>query len=967
MQNFKLKKNGEFLRFYPEMNPKNLVFLLVASLQIWSIAALTNNADLTVLKAVMDMWENPPPSWEGTDPCGDQWDGIKCINSRVTSITLSSMGLKGQLSGDITNLPELLILDLSYNKDLRGPLPASIGNLKKLRNLILLGCSFSGPIPSSIGSLQQLLFLSLNSNGFSGPIPPSIGNLSELYWLDLADNKLDGSIPVSTGTTPGLDMLVKTKHFHLGKNQLSGEIPPKLFSSDMTLLHVLFDDNKLTGSIPSTLGLVQTLEVIRFDRNSLTGPVPSNLNNLTSVSELFLSNNGLTGPLPNLTGMSFLSYLDMSNNSFDASDFPPWTSTLQSLTTLILEGTQLQGQIPSSFFSLANLQNVVLSNNRLNGTLDIGTVNSGQLQLIDLQSNFISDYTPQPGQNQVYVILVNNPVCQETGVKASFCTDLRPNSSYVTLPNNCVPVPCGSNKISSPNCNCAYPYTGVLVFRAPSFSDLGNINVYVSLQKDLMDSFKSNQLPVDSVSLSNPRKDSSEYLDLNLQVFPSEKDNFNRTVISEIGFLLSNQTFKPPDFFGPYYFIADAYQYFAGSNNSSNTGIIIGAVVGGSALVLLLLLAGLYAYRQKKRAERATELNNPFANWDSTKSNGAGVPQLKGARLFSFEELRKYTNNFSEANDIGSGGYGKVYRGTLPNGELIAIKRAQQESMQGGLEFKTEIELLSRVHHKNLVSLLGFCFDRGEQMLVYEFVPNGSLSDSLSGKSGIRLDWVRRLKIALGAARGLVYLHELANPPIIHRDIKTNNILLDERLNAKVADFGLSKPMSDTEKGHITTQVKGTLGYLDPEYYMTQQLTEKSDVYSFGVVMLELLTGRKPIERGKYIVREVRMAMDRTKDLYNLHELLDPGIGLETTLKGLDKFVDLAMECVKESGADRPMMGDVVKEIETILQLAGLNPNAESASTSASYEEAGKGSTHPYNKESFYYSGAFPPSKLEPK
>nr|XP_016434361.1 PREDICTED: probable leucine-rich repeat receptor-like protein kinase At5g49770 [Nicotiana tabacum] len=151
------------------------------------------------------------------------------------------------------------------------------------------------------------------------------------------------------------------------------------------------------------------------------------------------------------------------------------------------------------------------------------------------------------------------------------------------------------------------------------------------------------------------------------------------------------------------------------------------------------------------------------------------------------------TNNFSETNDIGSGGYGKVYRGTLPNGHLVAVKRALQGSMQGALEFKTEIELLSRVHHKNVVGLVGFCFDQAEQMLVYEYIPSGTLKDGLSGKTGIRLDWMRRLKIALGAARGLQYLHDLVNPPIIHRDIKSNNILLDERLNAKVADFGLSK------------------------------------------------------------------------------------------------------------------------------------------------------------------------------
>ncbi|KAF2317300.1 hypothetical protein GH714_019757 [Hevea brasiliensis] len=863
---------------------------------------------VAAVKALKGMWENTPPSWEGQDPCGDQWDGIKCINSRVNSIQLSSMGLKGQLSVYISDLQELQTIDLSYNKDLGGPLPTSIGSLKKLENLIMVGCGFFGPIPDSIGSLQQLVFLSLNSNKFSGQIPPSIGNLSQLFWLDLTDNKLEGPIPISTGTTPGLDMLIKTKHFHLGKNQLSGRIPPELFRPDMHLIHVLFDSNKLTGSIPSTLGLVQTLEVVRLDRNSLTGPVPSNLNNLTNVTGLSLSNNRLSGPLPNLTGMNILSYLDMSNNSFDASDFPPWISTLQSLTTLVMENTQLQGQIPTRFFSLPYLQTVDLSNNTLNGTLDIGTSYRDRLQLIDLRNNLIAEYSPIPGQKQVEVILVNNLVCKETGVSADYCTIPRPNSSNVSLPNNCEPIPCRSNQISSPKCKCAYPYTGLLVFIAPSFSVLDNKTNYILLVQQLMDSFSSKQLPVDSVSISNQRKDPFSYLELKLEVFPSNQDHFNRSVISQIAFVLSNANFNPTKPFGPYFFHGDSYQYFAGeatgSNNSLNTGIIIGAVAGGSALVLLLLLAGVYAYHQKKRAERATEQNNPFAHWDSTKSSGAGVPQLKGARCFSFEELKKYTSNFSEANNIGSGGYGKVYRGILPSGKLIAIKRAQQISLQGGLEFKTEIELLSRVHHKNLVSLLGFCFDQGEQMLIYEFVPNGSLRDSLSGKSGTRLDWIRRLKIALGSARGLAYLHELANPPIIHRDIKTTNILLDECLNAKVADFGLSKLMGDTEKGHVTTQVKGTM----------------------------------------------------------------VSIGLETTLKGLNKFVDLALECVKESGADRPKMGEVVKEIEDILQLAGLNPNNESASTSASYEEAAKGSpSHPYSKDSFDYSGAFPPSKIEPQ
>nr|GEW99584.1 probable leucine-rich repeat receptor-like protein kinase At5g49770 [Tanacetum cinerariifolium] len=310
-----------------------------------------------------------------------------------------------------------------------------------------------------------------------------------------------------------------------------------------------------------------------------------------------------------------------------------------------------------------------------------------------------------------------------------------------------------------------------------------------------------------------------------------------------------------------------------------------------------------------------------------------------------------------------------VYKGSLPKGQLIAIKRAQQGSTQGGLEFKTEIELLSRVHHKNVVGLIGFCFDQGEQMLVYEYIVNGTLKDSLSGRSGIRLDWMRRLKIALGAARGIQYLHDLADPPIIHRDIKTNNILLDQRLVAKVADFGLSKPLSDANRTHVTTQVKGTMGYMDPEYYMTQQLTEKSDVYSYGVVMLELITARNPIEKGKYIVREVRQAMNKEKELYDLHEILDPTIGLSSQLKGLERFVDLSLMCVEEVGEKRPRMSEVVKELESIMALVGLNPGTESSSsTSASYEVPGNDYSHPYSNDSlFAYSGGFLPPKLHPK
>jgi Leucine-rich repeat (LRR) protein len=306
------------------------VLILLSLLFILSMPAASG------LNGLAGSWGSAPSNWAGNDPCGDKWIGIICTGNRVTSIRLSSFGLSGTLSGDIQSLSELQYLDLSYNKNLNGPLPSTIGTLSKLQNLILVGCGFTGEIPKEIGQLSNLIFLSLNSNKFTGSIPPSLGGLSKLYWFDLADNQLTGGLPISNATSPGLDNLTSTKHFHFGINQLSGSIPSQIFNSNMKLIHLLLDNNKFSGSIPSTLGLLNTLEVLRFDNNAqLTGPVPTNLKNLTKLAEFHLANSNLTGPLPDLTGMSSLSFVDMSNNSFSASDAPSWITTLpSSLTSL---------------------------------------------------------------------------------------------------------------------------------------------------------------------------------------------------------------------------------------------------------------------------------------------------------------------------------------------------------------------------------------------------------------------------------------------------------------------------------------------------------------------------------------------------------------------------------------------------------------------------------------------------------
>jgi len=759
---------------------------------------------------------------------------------------------------------------------------------------------------------------------------------------------------------------------------LSGPIPSQIFSSYMKLIHVLLDNNNFSGSIPPTLGLLSTLEVLRFDNNpQLSGTVPSNINNLTKLAELHLENSKLTGPLPDLTGMSALSFVDMSNNSFNASDVPSWFTTLPSLTSLFLENLKISGQLPQALFSLPAVQTLRLRGNHFNGTLTIGSDFSTQLQLIDLRDNEISSITVGASQYSKTLILVGNPICVP-GSNEKYCVEpgqSNPTAAPYSTARNCsaLPTPCLSNQLLSPTCICAVPYRGTLFFRSPSFSDLTSPTNFVTLEQDMKTKFEKLNVPVDSIAIHDPFFDSNNNLQMSLELFPSGKVQFSEQDISDIGFMLSNQTYKPPGTFGPYYFIGQQYSFAndlavpSQSKKTNRLPLIIGASAGGAVLAVAVVAIAVFIARRKRTPKGTEDRSQSYVSWDMKSTSASTVPQLRGARTFSFEELRKITNNFSEANDIGNGGYGKVYRGTLPSGQLVAVKRSQQGSLQGSLEFRTEIELLSRVHHKNVVSLVGFCLDQDEQILVYEYVPNGTLKESLTGKSGVRLDWRRRLRVVLGAAKGVAYLHELADPPIVHRDIKSSNVLLDERLNAKVSDFGLSKPLGEDGRGQVTTQVKGTMGYLDPEYYMTQQLTEKSDVYSFGVLMLEVATARKPLERGRYIVREVKAALDRSKDLYGLHELLDPALGAApSALAGLEQYVDLALRCVEEAGADRPSMGEAVGEIERMVKMAGA-PGTDSASESMSY--ASRTPRHPYGGDSpFDYSvGGMPSTRVEPK
>lgn len=333
--------------------------------------------------------------------------------------------------------------------------------------------------------------------------------------------------------------------------------------------------------------------------------------------------------------------------------------------------------------------------------------------------------------------------------------------------------------------------------------------------------------------------------------------------------------------------------------------IILGAVGGVLfAVIVTSLLVFLYMRRKRTEVTYSERAGVDMRNWNAA------------ARIFSHKEIKAATNNFKEV--IGRGSFGSVYIGKLPDGKLVAVKVRFDRTQLGADSFINEVHLLSQIRHQNLVSLEGFCHESKQQILVYEYLPGGSLADNLYGANGrrITLSWVRRLKIAVDAAKGLDYLHNGSNPRIIHRDVKCSNILLDMEMNAKVCDFGLSKQVTQADATHVTTVVKGTAGYLDPEYYSTQQLTEKSDVYSFGVVLLELICGREPLSHSG------------TPDSFNLvlwakpylqagaFEIVDESIKGNFDVESMRKAALIASRSVERDAAQRPVMAQVLAELK---------------------------------------------------
>eukprot|EP00252_Welwitschia_mirabilis_P002025 TRINITY_DN11974_c0_g1_i3.p1 TRINITY_DN11974_c0_g1~~TRINITY_DN11974_c0_g1_i3.p1 ORF type:complete len:938 (-),score=164.38 TRINITY_DN11974_c0_g1_i3:191-3004(-) len=879
----------------------HVLFLLALPLFCFSDSTYPLEVDalLRIKARLQDPYGNLK-NWDNTtDPCFN-WSGVICHS-------VETHGYR--------HVRHLQLL----NKNLSGYLAPEIGHLKRLEILDFMWNNISGEIPKEIASITTLRLLLLNGNQLSGPLPPELGDLSELDRIQIDQNNISGPIPKSFAS------LRKAKHFHMNNNSLSGEIPKEL-STLPELIHLLLDNNNLTGELPPELAEIPKLLIMQLDNNNFINEIPSTYANMKRLLKLSLRNCSLQGPVPDFSNMPQLTYLDLSHN--DLTGHIPTKQLSLNITTIDLSHNNLNGSIPSNFSKLQQLQRLSLQDNQLAGSIpsDIGSdikfMSNGKV-LLDYRNNSLGNVTDiallKSLPSNITLRLDSNPICNsESGLDMSrFCSSRNisdeTNGSSSNAYCNTTVCTLPYRQSFGPNCYCVVPLSVGYRLKSPGISFFASYEEM--FKKHLKNALN---LSLDQLVIESYEWQPGPRLAMNLKFLPIANEtvkSFNASEITRIETAFSQWDIPASDLFGPAEWLN--FSFGAGGNDAQHSpllsrgalaGLLVGTIFG---TLLISTFIGIFLFRHY-----AKYLNNPSRKYHARKRN-----KVSGIRDFNFEEMVSATNNFSSYMKIGQGGYGDVYKGILNDGTVVAIKRARAGSLQGEEEFTNELEVLSRLHHRNLVSIVGYCDDQDEQMLVYEYMSNGNLKEHLSGTSDYRpLDFAMRLHLALGAAKGILYLHTEANPPIFHRDIKATNILLDDAFNSRVADFGLSRlapvpSFEDSIPDYVSTVVKGTPGYLDPEYFLTHKLTDKSDVYSFGVVLLELLTGMEPISLGKNLVREVRAASSSGK----VQSMIDPHM-VSYPSHCIEPFIQLALQCAEDETELRPSMAEVVKVLTNIQQ-----------------------------------------------
>ncbi|KAG5025317.1 hypothetical protein AAZX31_08G126300 [Glycine max] len=863
-------------------------------------------------------------------------------------LNMSSNMLEGKLPSNITHLNELQVLDLSSNKivskipedisslqklqalklgrnSLYGAIPASLGNISSLKN-ISFGTNFlTGWIPSELGRLHDLIELDLILNNLNGTVPPAIFNLSSLVNFALASNSFWGEIPQDvghklpklivfnicfnyfTGGIPGsLHNLTNIQVIRMASNHLEGTVPPGLgnlpflkmynigynrivssgvrgldFITSLTnsthLNFLAIDGNMLEGVIPETIGnLSKDLSTLYMGQNRFNGSIPSSIGRLSGLKLLNLSYNSISGEIPQELGqLEELQELSLAGNEISGG-IPSILGNLLKLNLVDLSRNKLVGRIPTSFGNLQNLLYMDLSSNQLNGSIPMEILNLPTLSnVLNLSMNFLSGPIPEVGRL--------------SGVAS---IDFSNNQLYDGIPSSF------SNCLSLEKLSLARNQLSGPIPKA-----LGDVRGLEAL--DLSSNQLSGAIPIELQNLQALKLLNLSYNDLEGAI-PSGGVFQNFSAVNLEG--NKNLCLNFP-----------CVTHGQGRRNV-RLYIIIAIVV---ALILCLTI-GLLIYMKSKKVKVAA----------------AASEQLKPhAPMISYDELRLATEEFSQENLLGVGSFGSVYKGHLSHGATVAVKVLDTLRTGSLKSFFAECEAMKNSRHRNLVKLITSCssidFKNNDFLaLVYEYLCNGSLDDWIKGRrkheKGNGLNLMERLNIALDVACALDYLHNDSEIPVVHCDLKPSNILLDEDMTAKVGDFGLARLLIQRSTSQVsissTRVLRGSIGYIPPEYGWGEKPSAAGDVYSYGIVLLEMFCGKSPTDEcftgGLSIRRWVQSSLkNKTVQVIDPHLLSlifydDPSEGSNVQLSCVDAIVGVGISCTADNPDERIGIREAVRQLK---------------------------------------------------
>ncbi|XVF27584.1 hypothetical protein REPUB_Repub14bG0121100 [Reevesia pubescens] len=860
-------------------------------------------------------------------------------------LDLSQNLLTGELPLTLADLPNLKYLDLTGN-NFSGDFPVSFGRFQKLEVLSLVYNLLDGTIPAFLGNISTLKMLNLSYNPFSpGRIPPELGNLTNLEILWLTECNLVGEIPDSLGR------LKKLTDLDLAINHLVGEIPSSL-TELVSVVQIELYNNSLTGELPRGFSKLTNLRLLDASMNHLTGTIPDELTQLPLESlnlyqnnfegtlppsiadspalyELRLFQNRLTGELPQKLGKnSPLRWLDVSSNQFTG-PIPPSLCEKGNLEEILMIYNSFSGHIPSTLAECRSLYRIRLGFNKLSGEVPAGFWGLPHVYLFELVNN---SFSGQIGKSIGKAANLSMMIISKNEFTGSLPEE-------IGLLDNLIQLSASHNK-----------FNGSLPKRIVELDGLGILDLHGNeLEGELPSGIESlkklNELNLANNGFSGKIPDGIgslsvlNYLDLSsnqltgkipysLQNLKLNQFNLSNNLLSgELPPLFDKEMYKN-SFLGNPGLCGDFRGLCVGRDGDKHKGYVwlLRSIFVLAALVFVVGVVWFYFKYRSYKIARAIDKSK----WT-----------LMSFHKLGFSEY-EILDCLDEDNVIGRGSSGKVYKVTLSNGESVAVKKLwggvkkgcesvdlEKGQAQAQVEddgFQAEIETLGKIRHKNIVRLWCSCTTRDCKLLVYEYMPNGSLGDLLhSSKCGL-LDWPTRFKIILDAAEGLSYLHHDCVPPIVHRDVKSNNILLDGDFGARVADFGVAKVVEAAGKGAKSMSViAGSCGYIAPEYAYTLRVNEKSDIYSFGVVILELVTGKLPIDPEfgeKDLVKWVCTTLDQKGVDHVLDSKLDPCFKEETC-----KVLNIGLLCTSPLPINRPSMRRVVK----MLQEAGAENQLKAA------------------------------------